>query len=55
LYFFLVRWNGPFGNFSHFDGIHADGIMRDDNSEILYLHAFKFTFLWFKKKVVDVK
>ena len=55
LHFLLVRQNRPLGNSGYFDGIHADGIVRDDDSKILYLHTFKLTFLWFKEKVVNVK
>ena len=55
LHFLLVGWDRPFGNSSHLDRIHADRIVRDDNSEILYLHVFELTFFQFKEKVVNVK
>ena len=55
LHFLLVGRNGPFGNSSDFDRIHADGVVRYDNSKILYLRAFKLAFLWFKEQVVNVE
>ena len=45
LHFLLVEWNRPFGNSGNFDGIHADGVVRNDDSEMLYLCMFKLTFL----------
>jgi hypothetical protein len=53
LHLFLVRWNRPFSNSAYLDGIHTDGIVRYDDSEILYLHTFKLAFLQFKKEVTS--
>src|SRR5271169_4865409 len=49
LHFLLIRWNGPFRNSGNFDGIPADGVVRYDNSEILYLCVFELAFLRFKE------
>ena len=41
----LIRQSRPFSDTSNLDGVHRDGVVRDDHSEVLNSGFLKLTFI----------
>ncbi len=52
LHLLLVCRSGPFGDTSNLDGIHRDGVVRDDHSEVFDSGFLKLTFICLEIQLV---
>jgi len=52
LYLLLVGWGRPLCNARHFDRVHSDGVMGDDDPEVFNCGPFKFALVWPKIELV---